>query len=45
MMIALLLSLVTSKRMAQPLDEMAVAAKKFAHGDFSARVTDDGRTD
>ena len=31
--------------MAQPLDEMAVAAKKFAHGDFSARVTDDGRTD
>ncbi len=44
MMIALLLSLVTSKRMAQPLDEMAVAAK-FAHGDFSARVTDDGRTD
>ena len=27
MMIALLLSLVTSKRMAQPLDEMAVAAK------------------
>ena len=45
MMIALLLSLVTSKRMAQPLDEMAVAAKKFAHGDFSTRVTDDGRTD
>ena len=45
MMIALLLSLVTSKRMAQPLDEMAVAAKKFAHGDFSARVTADGRTD
>ena len=45
MMIALLLSLVTSKRMAQPLGEMAVAAKKFAHGDFSARVTDDGRTD
>ena len=45
MMIALLLSLMTSKRMAQPLDEMAVAAKKFAHGDFSARVTDDGRTD
>ena len=45
MMIALLLSLVTSKRMAQPLDEMAVAAKKFTHGDFSARVTDDGRTD
>ena len=41
MMIALLLSLVTSKRMAQPLDEMAVAAKKFAHGDFSARVPED----
>ena len=33
MMIALLLSLVTSKRMAQPLDEK------------TARVTDDGRTD
>lgn len=36
--LALVMSLVTSKRMAQPLDEMAAAARKFAHGDFSVRV-------
>lgn len=35
---ALLMSLVYSKRMARPLDEMAAASRKFARGDFSARV-------
>lgn len=45
MLLALLLALMTSKRMAQPLDEMARASRKFAHGDFSVRVKEDGRTD
>lgn len=38
MCIAVLMSLIFSKKMAEPLDEMARAARKFAHGDFSARV-------
>ena len=45
MLLALLLALMTSKRMAQPLDEMARASRKFAHGDFSVRVKEEGRTD
>jgi signal transduction histidine kinase len=45
MLLALLMSLVTSKRMAKPLGEMAAAARKFAHGDFSVRVTEDKGTD
>ena len=39
------MSLVTSKRLAKPLDEMASAARKFAHGDFSVRVTQEEGTD
>ena len=35
---ALAISLVYSKRMARPLDEMAAASRKFARGDFSVRV-------
>ena len=35
---ALVISLVYSKRMARPLDEMAAASRKFARGDFSVRV-------
>ena len=42
---ALVLSHVSSKKLAKPLDEMAVAARKFAHGDWSARVPLDDRTD
>ena len=40
---ALLVSLLYSKHMARPLDEMAAASRKFAKGDFSSRVrqTDD----
>ena len=36
--LALFISLVYSKRMARPLDEMAAASRKFARGDFSVRV-------
>lgn len=35
---ALVISLVYSKRMARPLDEIAAASRKFARGDFSVRV-------
>ena len=40
---ALIVTLVYSKRMAKPLDEIAAASRKFARGDFSVRVkqTDD----
>lgn len=45
LVLALLMSFYTSKRQAEPLNEMAVAASRFAHGDFSARVADTGRED
>lgn len=35
---AMLVSLVFTKRMARPLDEIAAASRKFARGDFSPRV-------
>ena len=35
---AMLASLVYTKHMARPLDEMAAASRKFARGDFSVRV-------
>ena len=35
---ALLVTLIYSKRMARPLDEIAAASAKFARGDFSVRV-------
>lgn len=45
MILALILSFYTSKRQSVPLLEMAAAARRFAHGDFSARVAVDGRDD
>ena len=45
LLLAMVMSLISSKRLAKPLDEMAVAARKFAHGDFSVRVTEDDGTD
>lgn len=38
LLISLALSLMYSKRMAKPFDEMAAASRKFARGDFSVRV-------
>ena len=35
---ALVVTMVYSKKMAEPLDEMAAASSKFARGDFSVRV-------
>jgi len=45
MLLAVILSYYTSKRQSGPLLEMASAARRFAHGDFSARVADEGRED
>ena len=36
--VAMLLIIFNTKRMARPLDEMAAASRKFARGDFSPRV-------
>lgn len=41
---ALVISLIYSKRMARPLDEMAAASRKFARGDFSVRVKQEDDT-
>lgn len=43
--VAMLISLLYSKIMAKSLDEMAIAARKYSHGDFSMRVSTDDRTD
>ena len=45
MLLAIILTYYTSKRQSGPLLEMASAARRFAHGDFSARVADEGRED
>jgi len=45
MAVALLFSYYSSKRQSEPLREMAAAARRFAHGDFSARVANTGRQD
>ena len=43
--LALILGYFSAKMRAKPINEMADAALKFAHGDFSARVTADERDD
>lgn len=45
MVLAFVISFVTTKRQAEPLGEMAGAARRFARGDFSMRVKDYGRLD
>ena len=45
MVLALVLGFFSSKVRAKPINEMADAAVKFAHGDFSARVSTDDRDD
>ncbi len=43
MLIAILMSLLFSKKMAEPLDQLARASRKVAHGDFTARVEKVGK--
>ena len=43
MIIAMATAFILSKKTAEPLDDMARAARKFAHGDFSVRVPKDER--
>lgn len=44
-MVALVISMITTRRQTKPINAMAAAATKFAHGDFSVRIEDTGRTD
>ena len=45
MVLTFVISFVMSKKQAEPLNEMARAARRFARGDFSVRVEDSGRED
>ena len=45
LLLAVLMSFVASKRMSRPINDMAAAARSFAHGDFSARVEIEDRED
>jgi len=45
MIVAFVISFVTTKKQAEPLNEMAGAARRFARGDFAVRVEDSGRDD
>jgi len=45
MVLAFIISFVATKKQAEPLNEMAGAARRFARGDFSMRVEDTGRLD
>jgi len=40
-----IMTLVTTRQQVKPINDMAAAARKFAHGDFSARIEDRGRDD
>ena len=45
MVLTFVISFVATKKQAEPLNEMAGAARRFARGDFSTRVEDSGRQD
>ena len=45
LLLTFVISFITTKRQAEPLNEMAHAARRFARGDFSVRVEDEGRVD
>ena len=45
MAVTLTLSFITARRQSRPINEMARAARRFAHGDFSVRVSGDHRPD
>ena len=45
MALTFVISFLMTKKQAEPLNEMAGAARRFAHGEFSARVEVSGRSD
>ena len=45
MAITLIISFITARRQARPIHEMARASRRFAHGDFSVRVSGADRGD
>ena len=45
MILTFIISFLTTKKQAVPLNEMASAARRFAHGEFSTRVRDSERLD
>jgi signal transduction histidine kinase len=45
MVVAFTISFVATKKQAEPLNEMANAARRFARGEFGVRVKDQGRRD
>ena len=45
MVVTLILSFITARRQSRPIHEMARAARRFAHGDFSVRVSGSERSD
>jgi signal transduction histidine kinase len=45
MIMTFLISLVMSKKMSAPINEMALAARRFARGDFAVRVRETNRSD
>jgi len=45
MILAFIISFIAVKKQAEPLNEMAGAARRFARGEFSVRVEDQGRLD
>ena len=40
LLLAMIMSYISSKRLANPINEMTAAARRFSHGDFSARVSE-----
>lgn len=45
LLLTFIVSFFSTKKQAEPLKEMALAARRFARGDFSIRVRDTGRLD
>ena len=45
MALTFIITFLTTKKQAEPINEMAAAARRFARGDFNARVEDTGRLD
>ncbi len=43
--ITVIITFITTKKQTNPINQMASAAMKFSHGDFSVRIEDTGRND